>query len=156
MASTRKERREETFFAKENARLRKLEKEKAKNKSSWFSQPRQFPKEGKKLGVSESLADMLGRTPGKRVAGLAARAGIAGAPLGGAANVAKVGIHALSVRARLARLKANAKKAAAKEAAAKEAKRKNGKAKGGLIKSSRKKSKIDGIARRGKTRGKHR
>ena len=143
MTSPRKEKREETFFAKENARLRKLEKEKAKNKSSWFSQPRQFPKEGKKLGVSESLADMLGRTPGKRVAGLAARAGIAGAPLGGAANVAKVGIHALSVRARLARLKAAAK-------------RKNGKAKGGLIKSSRKKSKIDGIARRGKTRGKHR
>ena len=154
MTSPRKEKREETFFAKENARLRKLKKKKAKNKSGWFSQPSRLATG--KPGVSERLADMLGPTPGKRVAGLAASAGVVGAPLGGAANLAKVGVHALSVRARLARLKANAKKAAAKEAAAKEAKRKNGKAKGGLIKSSRKKSKIDGIARRGKTRGKHR
>ena len=141
MTSPRKEKREETFFAKENARLRKLKKKKAKNKSGWFSQPSRLATG--KPGVSERLADMLGPTPGKRAGNLAAGAALVSPGVGGAANLAKVGVHALSVRARLARLKAAAK-------------RKNGKAKGCLIKSARKKSKIDGIARRGKTRGKHR
>ena len=107
----------------------------------WLKQPRRLATG--KLGVSERLANVLGETPGERAGNLAAGAALVSPGVGGAANLAKVGVHALSVRARLARLKAAAK-------------RKNGKAKGGLIKSSRKKSKIDGIARRGKTRGKHR
>ena len=127
MTSPRKEKREETFFAKENARLRKLKKKKAKNKSGWFSQPSRLATG--KPGVSERLANVLGETPGERAGNLAAGAALVSPGVGGAANLAKVGVHALSVRARLARRIAN--------------------------KSSRKKS-IDGIARKGHTRAPHR
>ncbi|HIC37565.1 MAG TPA: hypothetical protein EYO80_07785 [Candidatus Marinimicrobia bacterium] len=120
--------------------------------TSIIRQPIPFPEKGKEPGVSERFADMLGPTPGKRVAGLAASAGIAGAPLGGAANVAKAGVHALNVRARLARLRANAKKA---KGGAVKSPHKNY-SHGGAVKSSRKKS-IDGpIVRKGHTRAPHR
>ena len=57
MTSPRKEKREETFFAKENARLPKLKKDKPKNKSGGFSQPSRLATG--KPGVSERLADKM-------------------------------------------------------------------------------------------------
>ena len=144
--------REKTFFAKENARLRKLKREKAKNKSGWFGQPRRFPKKGSKKR-SEKIASKFGETAEDR-----AREVIALAPL----------VHGPWVL----RLTRQPVRQLNKEGVLEEAfttphtmflprsARPGGsvkKAKGGLIKSSRKKSKsIDGIARKGHTRAKHR